>query len=347
MNPTTDELKATLFATDDGGIACDAINALIKRAKKGHHEAKSILAEYVGTGRVPWMRTHACFGLATTIAPTDVDFAEVFERGLSDELTRYWSILGFITIQGRGAYQALTTIAADETLPMEHRAYAVKRLAAFSKRPFDRQLPPDPSKWVASDLRLGELAAWAQAGYPDGEGYPTPKRHPALDQPVSDLEMIVSRLDKKLAKRRREHQDATAPTDWLAIADPKDIEEIKARWALPSLYLDFLTRFSPVHVLLEIRRFDNELELFGAGELIEGQAGYAFNPVVQEPIEDWPTSFLVIATCGGDPFVLDLSRSSGEDAPVLTARHGTGRWGFHDAAGSFAEFLESMVKRMI
>ena len=347
MNPTIVELKATLFATDDGGIAADAINALTKRAKKGNHEAKSVLAEYVGTGRVPWMRTHSCACLATTIAPTDVEFAEVFERGLSDELTRYWSILGYITIQGRGAYQALMTVAADETIPIEDRAYAIKRLASFSKRQFDRQLPSDPGEWKASDLRLDELDAWARAGYPDGEGYPTPNRHPALDQPASDLEVIVSRLDKKLAKIRREHQDPTAPTDWLAIADPKDIEDIKARWMLPSLYLDFLTRFSPVHVLLEIRGSGDELLLFGAGELIEGQAGYAFNPVVQEPIEDWPTSFLVIANRGGDPFVLDLSRSSGEDAPVLTARHGTGRWDFHDAAGSFAEFLESMVKRII
>ncbi len=347
MNPTIDELKATLFATDDGGIACDAIKGLTKRAKKGNHEAKSVLAEYVGTGRLPWMRTYACFGLATTVAPTDVEFAEVFVRGLSDELTRYWSILGYITIQGRGAYQALMTIAADETIRTEDRAYAIKHLASFSKQQFDRQLPPDSAKWAASDLRLRELAAWAQAGYPDGEGYPTPKRHPALDQPASDFEMIVSRLDKKLAKIRSEHRDPTAPTDWLAVAAPKDIEDIKARWTLPALYLDFLTRFSPVHVLLEIRRLDDELQLFGAGELIEGQAGYAFNPVLQEPIEDWPTSFLVIAACGGDPFVLDLSRFSGEDAPVLTAKHGTGRWDFHDAAGSFVEFLESMVKRMI
>ncbi len=163
MKPTISDLKAGLFVTDDGSVACDAINALNKHAKKGNHKAKTVLAEYAETGRIPWMRTHACSCLAGTMMPADVEFSEVFERGLSDELTRYWSILGYITIRGRGAYEALMKIAADESIPIEHRAHAIKRLSSFSKRRFDRQLPSDPGQWGASDLRLAELAAWAQA----------------------------------------------------------------------------------------------------------------------------------------------------------------------------------------
>ncbi len=203
MKPTLDELKATLFDTNDGGIACDAINALTKRAKKGNHEAKSILAEYVGTGRVPWMRTHACSCLATTIAPTDMDFAEVFERR---PVRPAHTLLEHSRLHhDPGSWRLSGPDENRRGRDRSHRGPSARhrRLASFSKRRFDRQLPPDPGKWEASDLRLGELATWAQAGYPDGEGKPTPRRHPALDQPTSDFEMIVSRLDKKLARIRR------------------------------------------------------------------------------------------------------------------------------------------------
>lgn len=67
---------------------------------------------------------------------------------------------------------------------------------------------------------------------------------------------------------------STSPSNWLAVANADDIEEIKSRWKLPSVYLDFLTRFSPVRVTLESKRFWNGgLQLFGAAELIEAQAG--------------------------------------------------------------------------
>ena len=52
----------------------------------------------------------------------------------------------------------------------------------------------------------------------------------------------------------------------------------------------------------------------------------------------------VIASHGGDPFVLDLSSSDGNDAPVLTAEHGMGEWDFGQVADSFAGFLKSLTK---
>src|SRR5262249_9692165 len=155
--------------------------------------------------------------------------------------------------------------------------------------------------------------AWAKHGYPDGEGYSPPTRHPALDNPKTSFEKIVSRLDKKLAKERQSKwQDLADPTDWLALGAPDDLERIKARWDLPSIYLDFLTRFSPIKVIIKARRFYNPFWLFGASELIQAQDGYSFNPIEQEPILDWPAHLVVIASHGGDPFVLDLSKSNGK-----------------------------------
>ena len=51
------------------------------------------------------------------------------------------------------------------------------------------------------------------------------------------------------------------------------------------------------------------------------QAGYRWNGISGEAIEDWPASWLVVADLGADPFILDL-----DDGRVLFARHGCGRW---------------------
>lgn len=85
-------------------------------------------------------------------------------------------------------------------------------------------------------------------------------------------------------------------------------------------------------------------QLFGAGELIGAQDCYSFDPLRNRPLEDWPEHLVVIANHGGDPFVLDLSKSTGKDAPVATAEHGAGDWDFRRVAGSFREFLEGLAK---
>ncbi len=207
-----------------------------------------------------------------------------------------------------------------------------------------RGLPADPGFWKETDLRLSALHAWADAGYPDGAGYSAPHCHPSLKNPETEFEKIVSRLEKKLAKQRRKNRDFANPTDWLTIAEADDLAQIKARWNLPSTYVDFLTRFSPINVIVESRKFYNPFQLFGAGELIAAQDGYSFNPIEQRPIEDWPAHLVLIASHGGDPYVLDLSKSDGADAPVDTAEHGSGEWSFSRVADSFGAFLESLAK---
>ncbi len=344
MKTSIDDLKAALFAAKDGVAACHAINKLGKLAKKENEQAKAVLADYMVEGAINHMRVHACVMLAESVAKPHVEFAALFRKCLSDPDLRYWSILGYINSAGTNACTELRRIAGDTTLTLCERGHAVKCLATFSKQPFDRHLPPDPSHWKEPDLRLSEVIAWADGGYPDGQGYPEPARHPALDKPASDFEKLVSRLDKKLAKQRRKQQDLVAPTDWLAIAAPDDIHRIQARWELPSIYLDFLTRFSPIKVSIKSRKFYNPFWLFGAGELIEAQDGYSFNPVEQQPIDDWPANLVVIASHGGGPFVLDLSKSDGKDAPVETAEHGEGVWDFSRVAESFSEFLEQLAK---
>jgi SMI1 / KNR4 family (SUKH-1) len=340
-----DDLKSALFAANHGRDACNAINKLSKQAEKGNELASNVLALYAAEGSINHMRAHACACLARSLKQPDAQFIRLFQKGLSDPELRYWSIVGYLNSVGKMAYEDLTKIAEDASVPVEVRAQAIKCLAKFSKQSFDRDLPSDPGHWKAADLRVSELRAWATDGYQDGEGYSPPMRHPALDSPSTAFEKIVSRLDRKLDKERQARQDLADPTNWLEIPALEDMQRIKTRWDLPSTYLDFLTSFSPIEVTIQSRKFYNGLQLFGASELIEAQDGYSFNPIERQPIEDWPAHLVVIASHGGDPYVLDLSKSDGEDAPVDTAEHGAGVWKFHRVADSFCAFMEQLGKQ--
>ena len=107
---------------------------------------------------------------------------------------------------------------------------------------------------------------------------------------------------------------------------------------------EFLTKFSPLRVIVENRRYYQGLRLHGAAELIAGQHGYSYNPITQSVLPEWPTDFLVIADHAADPFVLDLRNKPVSDAPVLTAMHGTGAWDFRKEAPSFLTFLERLAR---
>ena len=208
-----DKLKAALFAPQQGVSACDPLNELREHARKGSDEAKQMLALYAQEGPVRHLRPHACAGLAKSASEADAGFVAFFRKGVCDEALRYWSILGYVNSVGKAAYAELLSLAEDTSIPVAERAHAVKCLAAFSKQRFDRGLPSDPGAWNVADLRIAEVRAWATSGFPDGEGYSPPGRHPALDNPRTPFERIVSRFDKKLAKKRQEQQDLADPTN--------------------------------------------------------------------------------------------------------------------------------------
>jgi len=243
---------------------------------------------------------------------------------------------------GRDAYQPVLQLAMDETVKLETRAKAIKCLAQHSKQHFDRNLPSDPGHWKKEDLRISELRTWSSERFAPGEEYHEPLTDPRLAIPVTAFDKVAAKLEKKLAKQRKERQDPASPTDWLVPARDEDIEKITARWNLPERYLYFLTHFSPLNVYLKGRRFVNGLTLYGASSLIEMQGGYSINTITNEVIKEWPESYVVIADDGGDPFCFDLTKSDGVDAPVYTSMHGAGILKFKKYTGSFTQFLEKI-----
>ena len=65
------------------------------------------------------------------------------------------------------------------------------------------------------------------------------------------------------------------------------------------------------------------------------QAGYRWNGVTNERVDDWPDEWLVVADIGADPFIFDSQTNR-----VLFAEHGQGKW---DARELFVDLNEMGV----
>jgi hypothetical protein len=317
---------------------------LLRAADSHGAEVTQILADYAAGGPLGHCREYAMARLAKLVRTGDSAFVSVFERGLSDSHCAYWSLEGLVNTLGAGCYAQLVTFALDPSHQTEHRGKAVKELAIHSGQPFLRGLPSDPYHWRADQLPLTELEDWFASGFPKGPGFHSPLRHPSLDNPVSPLDLVASRLDAKLAKSRLELQDITEPTNWLTPASATDISSVRELWPLPSFYLEFLAKFSPLRVTIRNRRYYQGLCLYGAADLIEAQVGYSHHGITKKLLAEWPSAYVVIADHAADPFVLDLSSGPLEDAPILTAMHGTGGWDFQRQAPSFLAFLKQLAR---
>jgi SMI1 / KNR4 family (SUKH-1) len=303
------------------------------------------LISYVKSGRIVHYRPFVLPRLIDLIHEGESAYAAFFEWALSQEELAYWAVDGLLKIQGRAAYDLLCHKAFDQEAVLSVRAKAIKSIALHSLQTFDAGLPNDPGYWTLADLPLTAIANWQKDNFPQGVGFESPRVHPSLLSPKTEFEKIVAQFDDCLAKERKSKQDKANPSDWLVILDADDLAAIEKRWTLPSVYLDFLTRFSPLKVYIASDQYFQGLHLHGAADLIAAQIGYASNGNTGEVIAQWPKNYVVIANAGGDPYCLDLERISGGDAPVYYAQPpGGGQWHFNLCRDSFTEFLKELAQ---
>jgi hypothetical protein len=337
--------------TTDGIRAHDLIRNLLRADAS---DSVPVLMEYATNGPLGHVRKHVASRLAELIPEGDSSYADFFEAGLSDKELAYWSIEGLVRVSGRASFPMLTQFALDPVHPVEDRGKAIREMALLSGQRFIQGLPSDPGHWRVTDLPINELQQWAANGFPPGQGFGAPERHPRLDAPESRLDRIASQLDAKLAKLRKARQDPVNPSNWLVPATQADLAAIRARWTLPSMYAEFLRDFSPLRVNVVSRRYYQGLDLYGASELLSAQHGYSLDAMTGERIDGWPPEYMVVANHAGDPYVLDLSQPGTVDAPVLTAGHDDppvltarrleSRWNFAREAPSFLAFLERLSR---
>lgn len=281
---------------------------LIKNYGKPHRaEVARTLMRWLQGGKHPYLRADIVLDLLDLVPENDETAAEFFAWAIADPDLAYWSIDGLLKTKGNAGYREIVAATRNTAFSVETRAKAIKSLAQAAQQPFDRGLPPDPGNWSAEDLRLDEVERWERDGYPEGRGHQAPPTHPALAAPATEFERVVAKLGRRLAQYRAANQDPAAPTNWLTIAAPKDLDEIRKRWTLPVTYLDFLRRFSPLNVLVQGKAFVNGLHLYGAHDLLQGQDGYARNPTTGRAIAEWPKDLVVVGHDGADPFCIDCS----------------------------------------
>ncbi|ACU63107.1 SMI1/KNR4 family protein [Chitinophaga pinensis] len=340
---TLQDLSTQLLNESDGNKFAKLKSKLISQyGATDTTQVLEILTTYAREGKLLHWRNFLMTDIIGLIPQGDRQYAAFFEWAITIPNLTYWAVDGLLKTSGQQAYDQLITLATNDQLPVDNRAKAIKSLALHSQQPFDRQLPADPGYWKIPDLRLEELLNWQKNGYQTGAGYTPPATHAALKQPVTALDKIAARLEKKLQERRNSQQDPSNPSDWLIIAADSDIQAIDSKWQLPETYRTFLQNFSPLRVMIdEGDAFAAGLDLYGAGELIGRQDGYAYNSMKQEKILDWPENYLVIADAGGDPFCIDLTTKEGA---IYTSAHGMGTWEFELYAASFLEFLDELAQ---
>ena len=105
---------------------------------------------------------------------------------------------------------------------------------------------------------------------------------------------------------------------------------------IPPAIERFYREVGPLNVTIEVH--GNPYFLPALADLWQFQAGYRWNGLSGEPIEDWPDDWLVVADEGGDPFI--FVRSS---AVVLHAYHGEGEW---DAGEMFPDLNTMAAYRL-
>lgn len=337
------KLQQQIIDETDGNKFAKLIQKLLKKYATAEREyVLNLLITYAQSGQIVHWRNFLLTDIIKLVSDNETNYIPFFEWCITQPALTYWGIDGLLKTKGKQAYPALIELIKNEQIELSIRAKAIKSIAVYSKQAFDRELPKDPGYWKLDNLRIAEIETWQNNGCPDGDGYAEPKTHLSLLYPTTELDKTAAKLNTKLEKLRAKHQDLSTPTNWLIIANETDISTIENKWQLPQNYLLFLKNFSPLNVYIDNKKYFQGLHLYGAGELLSRQDGYAFTPVTKQPIADWPTNYIVIADAGADPYCIDINQITDLDAPIYTSMHGIGQWEFELYADSFLSFLKEI-----
>src|SRR5687767_3554715 len=100
-------LRHKLFASKDGIETHRLIARLLRAASDHAEEVQSILAEYSKSGPLDHCRTYTMARLAGIVPQGSSAFRSLFESGLTDPHTAYWSIEGLVRVIGSASYAQL------------------------------------------------------------------------------------------------------------------------------------------------------------------------------------------------------------------------------------------------
>jgi hypothetical protein len=155
MTNGIERIVSELFGEKDGSKFAKLKDKLIKLyGAKEREKTLDALIEYAKNGRILHWRDFLMSDIIELAREGErVDF---FEWAIGENNLVFWAIDGLLKTAGKNAYDRVIKLALNAEMDLAIRAKAVKAAAVYSKLPFDRDLPADPSYWKAEDLRLSE-----------------------------------------------------------------------------------------------------------------------------------------------------------------------------------------------
>lgn len=88
----------------------------------------------------------------------------------------------------------------------------------------------------------------------------------------------------------------------------------------------------------ELSWYPEPISLLNGESVDSALAGYAYNAVSGERLDDWPSGALCIAATSGDPLI-----TLPETFHVMTAIHGAGTWNWVQVGDDFVGFLKLLL----
>ena len=279
--------------------------------------------------------------LEDLLKTTKIDNVEEVKIKLLDIINNhksgeYSAIKCYAYLLEKDAYEKLLSIIFNEEESFVLRALSIKLISNISKQTFDLNLPKDVGYWKEEDLRLEEIKIWQENGMKDGEGYKPPVQDDALTSPVTKLEKVASRFQKKIAKYLSD--EPSIQDEYLVVADSDKLNSVLEKYKISGDYKEFLTRFSPQDVCYY--KAGGQYTVYGVSDILDFQKGYGIDENGKK-LDGWPENYLVIADKDSDPYCINLSETNGA---VYFACHGEGDWNFEKAYENIIEFLSYLAK---
>ena len=159
------------------------------------------------------------------------------------------------------------------------------------------------------------------------------------------ISVLLGQLaDEVRLQAQKRTPDDGAPADLVAPAPVASglIARLQQRFNLPTAYCDLLRALGSENLTITPGPFQ-AIVLHAAPSLEVAQVGFRGSRLGDEGFiapHGWRRAWVVIATDAGDPYFLDVSKTTPDgECPVLTAMQGTGTWEPRLAASSLAQFL--------
>ena len=195
-----------LFESKDGSTACNAMDSLKKNASNDNRkQIIEALMKYSIETKIDHLKSQTIIWINNLIKKGEKQYADYYINKIESKNMEaaYYAIEGYCIIMQKDAYEYLVSVLLSKKLNMECSALIVCQLSYLSNNPFDINTPYNKSQWNEEHLKLDEINAWSDAGYPDGNGYEEPEIHVCLLKPTTLEEKVYARLDAKLQKKRK------------------------------------------------------------------------------------------------------------------------------------------------